>query len=120
MDASPGGCSTSPPWHIDAVGGVHTIKICSSRHRGWRGEWGRPTAAGQRWWACWSETCPHHGEAAPTHRPMCRSRHRKLVPLHSDFDRLVVLSEGVKVLKQNRILPSDCRKQPVKTSVQRY
>src|SRR3954451_10987305 len=21
MDASPGGCSTPPPWHIDAVGG---------------------------------------------------------------------------------------------------
>src|SRR3954451_1984451 len=43
-----------------------------------------------------------------------------LVPLHSDFDRLVVLSEDVKALKQNRILPPDCRKQPVKTSVQRY
>ena len=43
-----------------------------------------------------------------------------LDPLHSDFDRLVVLSEDVKALKQNRILPSDCRKQPVKTSVQRY
>jgi hypothetical protein len=33
---------------------------------------------------------------------------------------LVVLSEDVNALKQNRILPSDCRKQPVKTSVQRY
>src|SRR3954471_3712059 len=37
----------------------------------------------------------------------------KLVPLHRGFDRLVVLSEDVKALKQNRILPPDCRKQPV-------
>ena len=62
-------------------------------------------------------------------RPACHRGHGSpltsdpqtaLVPLHSDFDRLVVLSEDVKALKQNRILPPDCRKQPVKTSVQRY
>ena len=44
----------------------------------------------------------------------------RLVPLHRGFDRLVVLSADVKALKRNRILQSDCRKQPVKTSVQRY
>ena len=37
--------------------------------------------------------------------------------LHSDFDRLVVLGDDVKALEQNRILLSDCRKQPVKITV---